>query len=148
MYDLVVIGGGSGGLHAATLAAHVGARVALIDKRAPGENGWMPACVPSKGLVQAARLAERFRKAADFGIQVEPPRVDLAAVLNRVRSVTQAAVADRSDEALAARGIDVFHGAPAFDAYDTVLLDGSRRIEGQRFVIATGSRRRRSQSPD
>ncbi len=140
MYDLVVIGGGSGGLHLATLAARVGAKVALIDKRPPGEKGWSAACVPSKGLVQAARLVRQSRTASEFGILVEPPRVDLAAVLDRLRSVSQASAADRSDEALAARGIDVFHGTAAFEAYDTVLLDGNERIEGQRFVIATGSR--------
>ena len=140
MYDLVVIGGGSGGLHLATLAARVGAKVALIDKRPPGEKGWLAACVPSKGLVQAARLVRQIRGASEFGIHVEPPRVDLALVLNRLRNVSQASAADRSDEALAARGIDVFHGTAAFEAYDTVLLDGTKRVEGQRFVIATGSR--------
>jgi len=140
MYDLVVIGGGSGGVHLATLAARVGAKVALIDKRPPGEKGWLAAWLPSKGLVQAARLVRQIRGAGEFGIHVEPPRVDLAAVLNRLRSVSQASAADRSDEALAARGIDVFHGTAAFEAYDTVLLNGTGRIEGQRFVIATGSR--------
>lgn len=140
MYDLVVIGGGSGGLHLATLAARVGAGVALIDKSSPTESGWLPACVPSKGLVQAARLVQQIRGAGEFGIHVDPPRVDLASVLNRLRTVAQSSAAERSDEALAARGIDVFHGTAAFDAYDTVLLDGSKRIEGQRFVIATGSR--------
>ena len=54
--------------------------------------------------------------------------------------MSQAGAAEHSDEALAARGIEVFHGTAAFDAYDTVLLDGTQRIEGQRFVIATGSR--------
>ena len=140
MYDLVVIGGGSGGLHLATLAARVGARVALIDKRPPAEKGWLGACVPSKGLVQAARLVHQIRGAGEFGIQVEPPRVDVPAVLSRLRSVSQASAAHHSDEVLAARGIDVFHGSAAFEAYDTVLLDGNKRIEGQRFVIATGSR--------
>ena len=95
MYDLVVIGGGSGGLHLATLAARVGAKVALVDKRPPGEQGWLAACVPSKGLVQAARLVRQIRGASEFGIHVEPPRVDFAAVLNRLRSVSQASAAGR-----------------------------------------------------
>jgi pyruvate/2-oxoglutarate dehydrogenase complex dihydrolipoamide dehydrogenase (E3) component len=140
MYDLVVIGGGSGGLHLATMAARVGAKVALIEKRRLGAESAFEACVPSKGLVQAARLVRQVRGAREFGIQVEPPRVDLPAVLSRLRSVSEATAAAHSDEALAARGIDVYHGTAAFDAYDTVLLDGARRIEGQRFVIATGSR--------
>src|SRR5208283_5442458 len=100
MYDLVVIGGGSGGLHLATLAARVGARVALIDKRPPGETGWSAACVPSKGMVQAARLLWQTCAAGDFAIQVQPPRDDLATVLHRLRTVFKASAADRSDEAL------------------------------------------------
>ena len=82
----------------------------------------------------------QIRKSDDFGIHVQPPTADFAAVLNRVRNLSQASSADRSDTALAARGIEVFHGTAAFEAYDTVVLDGARRIEGQRFVIATGSR--------
>lgn len=140
MYDLVVIGGGSGGLHLATLAARVGAGVALIDKSCSAEKGWLGACLPSKGLVQAARLVRQIRGAGEFGIHIEPPRVDFAEVLNRLRSALHESAVDRSDEALAARGIDVFHGTAAFEAYDTVFLDGTKRIEGQRFVIATGSR--------
>ena len=140
MYDLVVIGGGSGGLHAATAAARVGARVALIDRPRPEGEGRYDPCVPSKGLVHAARLVRQIRTAGEFGIQTGPPQVDFPAVLSRLRQVMQAAGASRSDEALQARGIDVFLGTASFDAYDTVLLDGTKRIEGQRFLIATGSR--------
>lgn len=139
MYDLVVIGGGSGGLHAARLAAQFGARVAMIERARPG-GGWSGACVPSKGLVQAARLVRRVQGAGEFGIKAEPPRVDFPAVLERVRSVGAAAAAADSVDVLRGRGIDVYHGVASFLAYDTVLLDGKDRIEGQRFLIATGSR--------
>ncbi len=49
----------------------------------------MTACVPSKGLVQAARLLWQIRGAGEFGIHVEPPRVDLARVLSRLRRVSE-----------------------------------------------------------
>jgi pyruvate/2-oxoglutarate dehydrogenase complex dihydrolipoamide dehydrogenase (E3) component len=140
MYDLVVIGGGSGGLHAARLAAQVGARVALIERARPGGARRSGACVPSKGLVQAARLVRQIREAGSFGIKTETPRVDFAAVLERIRAVGEQTAAGDSDEALKSQGIDVLHGVASFSAYDTVLLDGRRRVEGQRFLIATGSR--------
>jgi pyruvate/2-oxoglutarate dehydrogenase complex dihydrolipoamide dehydrogenase (E3) component len=140
MYDLVVIGGGSGGLHAARLAAQFGAKVALIERRGPGGAGRYGACVPSKSLVQAARLVRQIQRAGEFGIKCENPRVDFAAVVNRVREVSEASAAVNSDQALRNQGIDVFHGVASFSAYDTVLLDGKERIEGQRFVIASGSR--------
>src|SRR6516165_9302490 len=129
MYDLVVIGGSPGGLHLANLAARVGAKVALIDERAVTEGGRLGGCISGKGLVQAAGLLHLIRKAGEFGIRVESPRVDLPAILNRLRSVAQSSAADYTDEALAARGIDVFHGSATFEAYDTMLLDRTERIE-------------------
>ncbi|MBV8608565.1 MAG: FAD-dependent oxidoreductase, partial [Singulisphaera sp.] len=68
MYDLVVLGGGAGGLNVALEAARVGARVALIEKYELGGECTHSACVPSKGLIQAARLVHQIRSAGDFGI--------------------------------------------------------------------------------
>jgi pyruvate/2-oxoglutarate dehydrogenase complex dihydrolipoamide dehydrogenase (E3) component len=140
MYDLVVIGGGSGGLEAAKAAARVGASVALIEQRPPGGVSRFGACLPSKGLVQAARIVKQIQRAGEFGIETAAPRVDFPAVMTRLRRLGELSAADDSDEVLRAKGIDVHHGTAQFDAYDTVLVDGSKRIEGQRFVIATGSR--------
>lgn len=146
MYDLVVLGGGSGGLSVATAAAGVGARVALIEK-GKQVGGGHSASVASKALLHAAKLAHTIRTAGRFGIRVEPPTVDFAAVLERIRTLVQELAADNSDETLRAKGIDVFHGSPAFEAYDTVVVDGKTRVEGQRFVIATGSRPRVPEIP-
>ncbi|MBV8486885.1 MAG: FAD-dependent oxidoreductase [Planctomycetaceae bacterium] len=147
MYDLVVIGAGSGGLHAVKAAARVGAKVALIDRHQPGGDGLYEACVPSKGLVQAARLLRQIRRAHEFGIETGPPRVDLAAALARIRQVAAESAAAFADDVLRSQGIDVYHGTATFEAYDTVLLDGVQRIEGQRFVVATGSRPARPDIP-
>ena len=96
--------------------------------------------MPSKGLIQAARLVHQIRSAGDFGIRVAAPKVDFAAVMARVRAVVDRFAGSDSGDSLRARGIDVYRGSPAFEAYDTVILDGKTRIEAQRFVIATGSR--------
>lgn len=140
MYDLVVLGGGSAGVTVATAAARFGARVALIEKSRPDGAGACPAGVPSKALVEAARLVARIRRAGLFGIRVDPPTVDFPALMGRIRSLVQESSARLGDDALRGLGIDVFHGTPAFEAYDTVVLDGHTRIDSQRFVIATGSR--------
>lgn len=147
MYDLVVIGGGSGGLHAATAAARLGAKVALIDKRRADGESRFDACVPSKGLVQAARLVRQIRKAGEIGIEAGLPQVDFPQVLSRLRGLTAAGAAGESDVALRSRGIDVYQGAAAFDAYDTVVIDGGLRVEGNRFIVATGSRPARPTVP-
>ncbi len=147
MYDLVVLGGGAGGLSVALEAARVGARVALIEKYTLGGECTHSACVPSKGLIQAARLVHQIRSAGDFGIRVAAPKVDFAAVMARVRAVVYRFAGSDSGDSLRARGIDVYRGSPAFEAYDTVILDGKTRIEAHRFVIATGSRPARPRIP-
>jgi pyruvate/2-oxoglutarate dehydrogenase complex dihydrolipoamide dehydrogenase (E3) component len=140
MYDLVVLGGGAGGLNVATAAARVGARVALVEKYHLGGECTHSACVPSKALIQAARLAHQVRSAGEYGIKVGTPEVDFAAVMGRVREVVADFAGGDSGESLKARGIDVYRGSPAFEAYDTIVVDGQTRIHGHRFVIATGSR--------
>jgi pyruvate/2-oxoglutarate dehydrogenase complex dihydrolipoamide dehydrogenase (E3) component len=140
MYDLVVLGGGSGGLNVAVAAAAVGARVALIEKNRLGGECTHTACVPSKTLIQSARVAHEVRRAGAFGIRVGPPEVDFPAVMARVREVVAGFAAGDSAEVLRARGIDVVFGSPAFAADDTVLVDSRTQILSHRFVIATGSR--------
>ncbi|MEJ7637984.1 MAG: FAD-dependent oxidoreductase [Singulisphaera sp.] len=140
MYDLVVLGGGSGGLNVASAAARVGAKVALIEKYRLGGECTHTACVPSKALIEAARLAHRIRSADAMGIRVGPIDVDFDAVMRRVRAVVSEFAGSGSGDSLRAKGIDVYRGSPVFEAYDTVLVDGTTRISGQKFVIATGSR--------
>ena len=66
-YDLVVIGGGSAGLVVAAGAAQLGARVALVEKRALGGDCLYTGCVPSKTFIRSARFAADLRRAKDFG---------------------------------------------------------------------------------
>ncbi|MFI5456184.1 MAG: dihydrolipoyl dehydrogenase family protein [Isosphaerales bacterium] len=140
MYDLVVIGAGSGGLNVAGAAATVGAKVALIEKTKPGGAGSIAACLPSKGLVQVAKLAHQAGRAARLGVGTGPVQIDFAAVMSHVRDVVADFARGESVEVLRAKGIDVYHGSASFEAYDTVQVDLSTRISGHRFVIATGSR--------
>lgn len=139
MYDLVVLGGGSGGLNVAGAAAAVGAKVALIEANRLGGECTFTACVPSKALIHAADLARRIRLASRYGITVGAPEIDFGSVMDRVRSVVSSFAASDVD-AMRARGVEVIYGRARFDAYDTVLVGETRRIHGRAFVIATGSR--------
>src|SRR3954466_9410978 len=115
MYDLVVLGGGAGGLSAATAAAAVGAKVALVEKDKLGGECTHSACVPSKALIRAAGLVHEIRRAGTYGLRVGTPEVDFAAVMARVRGVVESFAGSGSGEGLRARGIDVYHGSPAFE---------------------------------
>jgi pyruvate/2-oxoglutarate dehydrogenase complex dihydrolipoamide dehydrogenase (E3) component len=140
MYDLVVLGGGSAGLRVAQAAARLGARVALVERAARGGQCASSAAVASKALVAAAHVAHVVRGAGRFGIRTALPAIDFPAVMARARAVAAEAAQGGSDESLRDQGIQVVHGTPAFEAYDTVVVDGTTRLNAQRFVIATGSR--------
>jgi pyruvate/2-oxoglutarate dehydrogenase complex dihydrolipoamide dehydrogenase (E3) component len=139
MYDLVVIGGGAGGLRVAEAAARVGAKVALIEKHRLGGGSTFAAGIPSKGLIQAAKLVHAIRGAEKLGVKCGPFQVDVPGVMGHIRTVMDDFGRRGSAESLQQKGIEVYHGSAAFEAYDTVRVD-DKPLNGQRFVIATGSR--------
>src|SRR3982750_3053894 len=89
-YDLIVIGGGSAGLVAAVGAAKLGARVALVERRALGGDCLYTGCVPSKTLLASARFAHMTTRAAEFGfapLAWQFKDNNFAAITKRVRRV-------------------------------------------------------------
>src|SRR5260221_3443182 len=77
-YDLTILGGGSGGLTAARIAASLGARVLLIDKERLGGDCLNYGCVPSKSLIDVARIVHDAKNAARFGLVPANLAVDMA----------------------------------------------------------------------
>lgn len=139
-WDLVVIGGGSGGLTAATIAARVGARVLLVDKTRLGGDCLYDGCVPSKALIASARLAHQMQRASEYGLQRDPVRADIAAVMARIRAIQAEIARHESPDAMRALGVEVaFGGARFLDAH-TIRIGEDRTEIGERFILATGSR--------
>ncbi len=140
-YDLVVIGAGPAGLVAARFAARVGARVALVElDRIGGDCTWT-GCVPSKALLRAARVAHEIRSAAEYGITVGPPVVDMGRVRDYVRRSVERVHAAETPAALEAEGVDVLSGVGRFIDAGTLGV-GERRVRGRHFIVATGARPR------
>ncbi|MDQ3196254.1 MAG: FAD-dependent oxidoreductase [Pseudomonadota bacterium] len=137
-FDICVIGGGSAGLTAAAGAALLGARVALLEKRALGGECLYYGCVPSKALLHSAKVAQMTREAGSFGIEAAPPRIDLARVMQRVHSVIKAIEPHDSPERFRGLGIDVVFGHGQFVSAEEFKV-GARTITARKFVIATGS---------
>ena len=141
MYDLVVIGGGSGGLNVAAAAAKVGAKVALIEKDRLGGEGRSRPAVPSKGLIQAAKLVHQVGEAARFGLRTGPLQVDFAAVHGHVRAVAAEICSRRVGRSPARpRGSRSITARRRSRLTTRSRSTGPRRFPSQRFVIATGSR--------
>ncbi len=138
--ELVIIGGGPAGLVVASVAGQLGVRTTLIERGpALGGDCLHTGCVPSKTLIHTARVAALMRRGAEFGLPAADPRVDLGAVMDRVRSVVDSIQAHDDPERFRGYGVDVVFGKARFTGPREVRA-GDRRITGRRFVIATGSR--------
>lgn len=139
-YNLVVIGAGTAGLVTAAGAAGLGARVALIEHDLMGGDCLNVGCVPSKGIISAARVAAAVRQAGEFGVDVpDGVNVDFATAMQRMRWLR--ARISRNDAASRFRdlGIDVYFGKARFLDSATVDVNGTHLIF-KRAVIATGAR--------
>jgi len=137
-YDLIIIGGGSAGLTAANLGVELGARVALVEKRRIGGDCTWTGCVPSKSLLQVAKVAHQMRTAHRFGLSPAEPKVDLRAVMDHVRGIIAEIYAEESPQALRAEGIDVYLGGARFLDPHTIVT-GENTLTARRFLIATGA---------
>lgn len=138
-YDLVVIGGGSGGLVVAAIAAQLQAKVALVEKAKLGGDCLWYGCVPSKSLIHAARVAYDAKHGSRFGIYTQPPRVNFAEAMGHVQGVIAAIQPHDSPERFRSLGVEVIFGSGEFSDRRTFTVNG-RLLRARAFVIATGSR--------
>lgn len=138
-HDLVIIGGGVGGLVTASVAGQLGLDVVLIEREAAlGGDCLHYGCVPSKTLIRSAEIAHHVRTASDFGIDATPGSTDLGRVMGRVREVIERIQVHDDPERFRSYGIDVRFGEARFVDPHTVAV-GNGTLRGRRFVIATGS---------
>jgi pyruvate/2-oxoglutarate dehydrogenase complex dihydrolipoamide dehydrogenase (E3) component len=140
-YNLVVVGGGTAGLVSAAGGAGLGATVALVEQHLLGGDCLNVGCVPSKGLIAAARVAASARTAAAFGVHAADVRVDFPAVMERMRRLRAGIAVNDGVERLTRLGVDVYLGHGRFTSPTTVEVDG-RTLEFAKAVIATGARAR------
>jgi len=138
--DLVVIGGGAGGLVVASGAAQLGLKVTLIEKEARlGGDCLHHGCVPSKTLIHAAKVASLQRRGAEFGLAALDAKADLGKVNGYVQRVIAHIQHHDDPERFRGYGCKVLFGAPHFLDPHTIEIDGAM-LRARRFVIATGSR--------
>ncbi|HEY2817496.1 MAG TPA: FAD-dependent oxidoreductase [Casimicrobiaceae bacterium] len=138
-FDIVVIGGGSGGLVVAAGGATLGAKVALVENHKLGGDCLWTGCVPSKTLIKSARVAYLMRNADRFALAPHDPKPALSRVMEHVASVIANIEPNDSPERFRALGVDVVFGNGRFVDPQSFEVDG-RRLRARTFVIATGSR--------
>lgn len=141
--NLVVIGAGAGGLVSAYIAASAQAQVTLVEAKAMGGDCLNYGCVPSKALIQSAKVAHLTRTAAPFGIVADVVSVDWPAVMRRIRAVIASIAPHDSAERFRAMGVDVRQGHATILNPWTVEIsspgNAPQRLTTRSIVIATGA---------
>ncbi|MCL2466820.1 MAG: dihydrolipoyl dehydrogenase [Micrococcales bacterium] len=137
VFDIVVLGGGSGGYATALRAAELGMSVALVEADKVGGTCLHRGCIPTKALLHAAELADDARHGAAVGVHTTLDRIDIGEV-----NQYKAGVIDRLYKGLAglvaARKVELVTGWGRLVAPDTVMVAG-RQLVGRSVVLATGS---------
>src|SRR6266496_2389426 len=139
-YDLVVVGGGPAGLVAASAAASMGAKVALVERALLGGGCLNVGCIPSKAIIRTSRLYAETRNAEHYGAHVPGDiRVDFAAVMQRMRRIRARISRVDSVQRMSSSGTDVFLGEAHFTGADALSVDGTK-LRFRKAIIATGAR--------
>jgi glutathione reductase (NADPH) len=137
-FDLLVIGGGSGGVRAARMAAQRGAKVALIEAQAMGGTCVNVGCIPKKLYSYAAHFAESFEESHGFGWVGPAPVLDWAALkANRAREITR--LNGIYLQLLKGAGVLVIEGWATLVDSHTVAV-GAQRYSAKNILIATGGK--------
>ena len=137
-FDLVVIGGGSGGVRAARIAASHGARVALVEEYRMGGTCVIRGCVPKKLMVYASRFAQEFEEAAGFGWTLGSAEFDWAHLKSR-RDAEVARLEGIYRSNLQASGVQIFDDRATLLDRNTVALASGVKLQGDHILIATGA---------
>ena len=138
--DLVVIGGGVGGLVVTSVAAQLGLKVTLVERHSRlGGDCLHYGCVPSKTLIQSAKVASLMRRGPSFGLPGFAPEVDLGHVTDHVQDVIASIQVHDDPDRFRSYGAEVLFGEARFVGPSEIEVKGER-IQGKRFVVSTGSR--------
>jgi dihydrolipoamide dehydrogenase len=136
-YDIVILGGGSGGYACALRAAEFGKRVALIEKDKVGGTCLHRGCIPTKALLHAAEVADASKESEKFGVRTSFEGIDMPAVLSYQQGVVER-LWKGLQGTLAGRKIDTIAGDGRLASPTSVTVNGAT-YSGDHVVLATGS---------
>ncbi len=138
MYDLIVIGTGPGGYHAAIRAAQLGLKVVAVEAGAVGGVCLNVGCIPTKALLHAAETLEHAQKAAEFGLDFAAPERNLSK-MGRWRDKIVKKLTGGVASLLKGNGVELIRGHARFLGPRELDVDG-QRLEAKKVIIATGSK--------
>jgi dihydrolipoamide dehydrogenase len=136
-FDIVILGGGSGGYAAALRASELGFSVGLIEKGKLGGTCLHVGCIPTKALLHSAEVADVARESAKYGITAEFKGIDIGAVTAYREGIVSGKFKGLQG-LIKSRGITVIEGEGKLVSPTTVQV-GDDTITGKNVVLATGS---------
>jgi dihydrolipoamide dehydrogenase len=136
-YDIVILGGGSGGYACALRAAELGMRVALIERDKVGGTCLHRGCIPTKALLHAAEIADHANEAEAFGVLARFEGIDMNGV-NTYKDKVVDRLWKGLQSTLLSRKIDIIEGDGRLVSPNAVQV-GDAILEGEHVVLATGS---------
>jgi pyruvate/2-oxoglutarate dehydrogenase complex dihydrolipoamide dehydrogenase (E3) component len=139
-YNLVVIGAGTAGLVTAAIASALGAKVALIERHLMGGDCLNVGCVPSKGVIRAAKAWKAVREAEQFGVHITGEvKRDFGVAMARMRKLRARISHLDSAHRYTKLGVDVFLGNGRFTGFNTINVNGTT-LQFAKAAICTGAR--------
>jgi dihydrolipoamide dehydrogenase len=137
VYDVVILGGGSGGYAAALRASQLGLSVALVERDKLGGTCLHRGCIPTKALLHSAEIADATRESAQFGVKATLEAIDIAGV-NDYKDKVIGRLYKGLQGLVKSTGITFVAGEGRLVSRDTVEVDGTR-YTGRNVILATGS---------
>ncbi|SDM06732.1 dihydrolipoamide dehydrogenase [Arthrobacter sp. ok362] len=137
-FDILVLGGGSGGYATALRAVQLGLTVGLIEKGKLGGTCLHNGCIPTKALLHSAELADHARDSAKYGVNVTLDSIDITAVNAYKDGIIAGKFKGLQGLIKGKKGITVIEGEGKLQGTDTVVVNGTA-YKGKNIVLATGS---------
>jgi len=137
-FDIVILGGGSGGYACALRAAELGMSIALVEKGKLGGTCLHMGCIPTKALLHAAEVADSAREGEQFGVKTTFESVDMIGVNAYKDGVVGRLYKGLQGLVKSSKSIELVEGEGHLVARNTIEVAG-RQLVGKNIVLATGS---------
>ena len=141
-YDILIIGSGEAGKWLAWTMGAQGHRTAVVERKLIGGSCPNIACLPSKNIIHSAKVRSFTRRAAEFGVDLESAKTNMAGVQARKRAMVDGERQAHLDR-YRATGVDLIMGEARFTGPRTVHVElndgGSREISGERMFLDLGT---------
>ncbi len=141
MYDVLVLGGGPGGSHAAKKAVEYGYSCAIAEQEHFGGVCLNEGCIPTKTLLHSAKLFEHATESSEFGVTVQNASFDLSQAVSRKDSIVKK-LRKANESGVKKSGADIFHGTGTIESYSKEKITARVNetvIEAKNCIVCTGS---------